>query len=89
MVTDAFNREIQPGQLIMYNLSGDLAIGVVTKVHEQYTTRYNTTYFTGYIAIDVLQSATFPRSHKSKVRNPRSTAVVDTQWLAQYERLLS
>lgn len=71
MAVDAIGREISPGDIIIYNLSGDLAVGKVTRITQakQYGRSYNK------IEAQILKSVR--STGKSIIKNTNSIIVVD------------
>ena len=78
-IYDAFGHTIQEGDCVIYNLSGELALGqIISAEYKQRKTNYGTIYdYT--IKVKVLKhSGTYnaPHSGISTVRNPNGIVVV-------------
>lgn len=82
-IKDANNEHIHEGDMVIYNLSGVLARGIVRRIVETYKPRpyLNSEYFTGFIDVEFTDGGrgtyvSGGTNHVSRIRNPRSMYVV-------------
>lgn len=81
-ITDALGHEIKEGDRVIYNLSGELALGVIKRAVITQTRNISWQPYTldtylieiHYISSDNIYNA--PKDHISKVRNPKSIVVI-------------
>lgn len=72
MAKDARDNILEIGQRVVYNLSGELSVGIITNIIEKYRVYYSHTYFSGTIYIKQDN-----KEHISKIKNPKGIIVVD------------
>lgn len=80
-ITDALGHTIQEGDKVIYNLSGELALGIIKSAR---VTRKETISYAPYVQYDYLIEIEYiksnslykrPKNGISKVRNPQSIVV--------------
>lgn len=79
MAFDAFGVEIFPDTLVIYNRSGELALGKVIKIKDTYSQdRYGYSRWNGFIDIQKVQPI-LPKQRRgfSRVRNMSSVVVIN------------
>ncbi len=76
MIYDSLGSPLTVDDIVVYNLSGDLAVGKITQIVEKDRKSHGFTYFAGFIKIQVLESSRYGNTHISTVRNPKSIVVL-------------
>ncbi len=79
-IYDAFNVLISVGDSVIYNLSGELSKGTVTRLYEGSVKRYSGNVRTYTITIKNSKTG-----KDSKVKNPKSLCVVDKAYSGSYQ----
>lgn len=80
IITDALGHEIKEGDTVIYNLSGELALGIIKRAVITETRKVSWyPYFIHKYLIEILYtngSRDAPKNHISKVRNPKGIVVI-------------